>query len=205
MNKVILIGILTDNPSRIDYRDNYGCELKLIIHQADFSQQMYPKEPYHFSINVWNKNADYALNGLEKGDLVSIEGYLKSELQVSQNGREYLRLSIVTERIRKIPLSFNKSGYRSLPKENRFNRMSTSSYSNYNNAYSNDDSFDPPATTEIKGYRENYDIEDIQKIEPKDFAKFSTPSNFQPDHSLLDDDDEDDMTIDMDTWMNENK
>ncbi|SYV95353.1 Uncharacterised protein [Mycoplasmoides gallisepticum] len=80
--------------------------------------------------------------------------------------------------------------------------MSTPSYSNYNNAYSNDDSFDPPATTEIKGYRENYDIEDIQKIEPKDFAKFSTPSNFQPDHSLLDDDD---MTIDMDTWMNENK
>ncbi|WP_027121780.1 single-stranded DNA-binding protein [[Mycoplasma] imitans] len=205
MNKVILIGILTDNPEKIDYRDSYGCELKLIVHQADFSQQAYPREPYHFSVNVWNRNADYALNGLQKGDLVSIEGHIKSELQVSQTGREYLRLSIVTERIRKIPLSFNKSGYRLLPNENRFNRMSSSSYSNYNNSYSNDESFEPPATTEIKGYRENHDIEDIQKIEPKDFAKFSTPSNFKPNHSLVDDEDEDDMMIDMDTWMNENK
>ncbi|MDC4162981.1 single-stranded DNA-binding protein [Mycoplasma sp. T363T] len=221
MNKVILIGMLSEDPKAFEYKGLKGCELKIVVQQNDLQQNNYPRDPYIFQVNLWNKNLDYAMDFLRKNDLVSIEGYLKSEIQQSTNGKEYLRLSISTEKIRKIPLSFNKSGNRSLPNEYKFNRMDQTlynsfnksnydSYSNDNNRFSNEDYFEPPATTEIKDYRESHDIEDIKKIEPQEFAKFKTPSNFNPKRNLIDDEDDNDSDSDdgfmsIDDWMNDKK
>ncbi|QZX49045.1 single-stranded DNA-binding protein [Mycoplasma sp. E35C] len=217
MNRVILVGVLTDIPKEFVFRDNKGCELKLVVQTNDMQQTMYPRDPYFFTVNLWNKNAEYALNSLDKGDLVSIEGYLKSEQQTSSNGRDYFRISIVVERVKKIPLAFNQSGNRYVPNQNRFNnRIDYKSFNNQNNnnGFNNgfnkpfdvdDEPFDPPATTEIKGYRESYDLEDIKKVEPKEFAQFSTPSSYKANHSLIDEDNEEDLSMDMDDWMNENQ
>ena len=92
MNRVILIGRLTDNPEiKTAKGDLLIAEFRLAVKRRG------REEPDYIPITAFRQNAEFAQSYLTKGRLVSVEGSLQTNEWKDEEGKTHRGYEIVAE------------------------------------------------------------------------------------------------------------
>ena len=112
LNKVILIGRLTNNPEAKTIPSGQTvCSFGLATNRVWTNQETKQKEEkteFH-NIVLWRRLAEIASQYLTKGSLVLIEGRIQTRSWQDQSGNKRYRTEIVGENIQLGPKTFSQS------------------------------------------------------------------------------------------------
>lgn len=99
MNKIILIGRLTNDPT-LTFIPNSGTAVARfsVAVNREFKKEGQPDADF-FNVVVWGKTAENCANYLKKGRLVGIEGQLRNNNFEDKNGVKHYSLEINANRV----------------------------------------------------------------------------------------------------------
>jgi single-strand DNA-binding protein len=95
MNKVSMIGRLTDNPQQFVTNNNVQ-QAKITIATTDNKNR---NESYFFPCVAWQTTANYINTYLKKGDLVFIDGHLTRRSFLNKEGKQSSITEIIIDSI----------------------------------------------------------------------------------------------------------
>ena len=100
MNKVILIGRLTQDPE-LRYTDEGApvCNFTLAV-ERDFTNRNGEKETDFIDIVAWRKTAETSADYLKKGRLVAVSGRLQINKNEGDSGRTYTNAEVVAREVK---------------------------------------------------------------------------------------------------------
>ena len=98
INKVTLLGSLGKDPERKG--EKATLDLATSIRWKDKnSGEWKEKTTWHNNVEVWNKTADYVENNLHQGDIIHVEGELKTSSWETDDGQKRSRYFVSANQI----------------------------------------------------------------------------------------------------------
>src|SRR3989339_665599 len=108
VNKVMIVGRLVDNPeARTTSSGKTVCSLRIATNRVwtDANRQRQEETEYH-SVVAWGRTGEIASQYLQKGNMVYIEGRLKTRSWQDSTGVKKYRTEIIAERLQLGPKGF---------------------------------------------------------------------------------------------------
>lgn len=100
MNKVLLTGHITAAPNSFQTKTQKALATFSIAVKENFKSKIDNTYPTHFfNCIAWNKTAEYITNYIKVGDLVSVEGSLKTRSYVNKEGKNQKVVEVNVENI----------------------------------------------------------------------------------------------------------
>lgn len=117
INKVALSGYLTKNPEAKDFNGSKTCQLNIECLNEFYNNRSKStgKEICYIDAQLWGSNAEIAQQA-EQGDYVAVEGKLKLNSWVDNNGQKHTRYVINADKF--INLSKNMRPYKPVSQNN---------------------------------------------------------------------------------------
>lgn len=101
MNKVILIGNLTDDPKLSTTANGIAkCTFRLATQRDYANQQTGQREADYHTVIVWRQQADNCARYLSKGRLCAVEGSIQYRSYNAQDGSKRYVTEIVADKVR---------------------------------------------------------------------------------------------------------
>lgn len=100
MNRIVLVGRLTNDPEKKIFDDSENILTKFFLAvQRDFKKED-PQENVDFiPITVWGKRAEFAADHLRKGTLVSVSGRLRTKTYEDAEGRRRHIFEVIGDQV----------------------------------------------------------------------------------------------------------
>lgn len=110
MNKVIISGRLTKEVKARSVGDKLVVELTIAHNKAKKGKDgSWQSEPHYFDIVAWDTVAKRITEaGIEKGDMIIVEGVLNQERWEGKNGEKKEKVKIYADRVFKVSIGSNK-------------------------------------------------------------------------------------------------
>ena len=119
LNKVFLIGRLTDNPElRTTNSGQEVCTVRMATNRTwkDKAGQRQQEAEYH-SVVLWGRLAQIASQYLQKGNMVYIEGRIRTRSWDAPDGTKKYRTEVIAERMQLGPKPMGGTGGGEIQKE----------------------------------------------------------------------------------------
>jgi len=100
LNRVVLIGRLTDDPTLRYTQQGHAVTTFRIAVDRPFTNQQGERETDFFGIVTWRKLAEVCANNLNKGRLVAVEGRLQTRSYQGQDGGTRWVTEVVADNVR---------------------------------------------------------------------------------------------------------
>lgn len=99
MNKVILLGFLSQDPTAREYPEKNLTSSNFSVAVTDSRNY---NQSYFFNCVAWNQTADYINSNLHKGDFVAVDGRLTNRSYINKAGQKVYVTEVVVENIRNL-------------------------------------------------------------------------------------------------------
>lgn len=100
MNKVILLGHLTNDPEQKTFNSKDGTEQTMSKFSIGVNDSRSWNQSFFFNCIAWGQIAEYINNNLHKGDFVSIDGRITNRNYINAEGKKIYITEVVADAIK---------------------------------------------------------------------------------------------------------